>query len=180
MPSFKGRRWKLLGLSVVAIFAFASSAYVYWKISASPSSTLYVTATSPPLELRMELDKTEFQLNETITAHLFLKNIDDKVIKMIFPWVGNRFYFTVKASNGTLIYQSPRGVLQALDKATLDPNEVVQASHEWPKLRNILPNFDTPVGELQSKPVPPDSYMIIGHTEASPTLETPPITLTID
>jgi len=127
----------------------------------------------------MELDKTEFQLNETITAHLFLKNIDDKVIEMIS--MGWQQVLLHRQSVEWHTYLSvSTGVLQALDKATLDPNEVVQASHEWPKLRNILPNFDTPVGELQSKPVPPDSYRIIGYTEASPTLETPPITLTID
>lgn len=170
--------WKLLGLAAVMLVALASSAYAYWRINATPSQTLYVTATSPPLELRMELDKTEFELGENVTVYLSLKNVGDHTINVTFPHIGNKFYITVRDANSTAIYESLRGGFHALWVIPLDPREVINETIVWPQVKQLHETWD-----LKEK-VPPGTYTLTGHSEgnlitATERLVTPPITITI-
>ena len=185
MPTFQGRRRKLLGLSVATILVFASAIYVYWRIHAPSSSTLYVTATSPPLELRMELDKTEFQLNETVAIHLSLKNIGDKTITIIVPslehWVG----FIVKDVNNTVVRNFPSGGAPVLDETTLGPGRQINRTYNWSQIGH----YPDGSGGVLTRSVPPGTYHIIGRTgehlacslgaEDWIDIKTPSITITI-
>ena len=185
MLSFKGRRWKLLGLATVVFVALASSVYAYWRINAS--ATPYVTATSPPLELRMELDKTEYLLNETVAIHLSLKNIGDKTIKMFVPSLQQFVGFVIKDENNTVVLDFPYGGLLAIDDATLEPGGQISRTFDWPQIGHYPDGH----GGVYQDSVPPGTYHIIGRTEPywigsfdafehwTPWIETPPITLTI-
>ena len=187
MPSFKGRRWKLLGLSVVIIFVLASSAYVYWRINAPPSSTLCVTATSPPLELRMELDKTEFQQNETIVVSLFLTNKGSEPVTLAFGYQTDLVGFLVKDENDTEVYVHPHVYLPLTCDIVLEPDEQITSRAGYPTEWNQKGNL---AGKYYGKLVPPGTYKIIGSTvqfgivdqtgPESGRIETPPITVTID
>lgn len=178
------KHWKLLGLTTVIIISFASIAYAYWRNSAS-SPTLYVTATYPPLELRMELEKTEFQQNETIVIHLFLKNIGDETITIVFTYANDLVGFIVKDENDTEVYVHPITFLTAVEKVDLEPGDQITEywwfPTEWDQKGNLAGKYD-------SIPVPPGTYKIIGRTgrfsivgKTSPRgrIETPAIAITI-
>jgi hypothetical protein len=179
------RSWKLWGLAAVVLVALASSGYAYWRSNASPSSSLYVTATKPPIELRMELDKTEFQLNETVAIHLLLKNIGDGTIKIFFPYMNGGLGYVVKDANGVEIFNFPLGGLCAIEEVTLDPGRQVTKALDWSQIGRPS-NGD--FGATYS--VPSGTYYIIGRTELylidsleaeqwTPWIATPSITITI-
>jgi len=184
VSSFKERRWKLFGLSVVIIFVLASSAYIYWRINAPPP-TLCVTATSPPLELRMELDKTEFQLNETVAIHMSLKNIGDDPTT-IFTGNYQQFVgFIVKDINNTVVLDSPYGGLPTIDEATLESGGQINKTFNWSQT-GLYPDGS---GGVVQRSVPHGIYHIIGRTvehlvyslgaEDWIDIKTPSITITI-
>ena len=179
-----GRHWKVLGLATVVFVALASSVYAYWRINAS--ATPYVTAISQPLELRMELDKTEFQRNETIIVHLFLKNIGSETITIAFVYANDDVGFIVKDENDTEVYVHPITFLTGSRHVVLEPGGHI--SGEWwnPTEWNQKGNHP---GKYDSVLVPPGTYKIVGRTgkftiegkTPPPNLriETPPMTITI-
>lgn len=185
MPSFKGRRWKLLGLSVVATFVLAASIYAYWRINAPSPSTLCVTDTLPPLELRMELDKTEFQLNETVAIHISLKNIGDGPITIFTPNYQQFVGFIVKDINNTVVLDFPYSGLPTIDEATLESGGQINKTFNWSQT-GLYPDGS---GGVVERSVPHGIYHIIGRTGEHLTydleaeewidIKTPSITVTI-
>lgn len=184
------RHWKVLGLVLIAVLALASGVYAYWRINAPRSPTLYVTATSPPLELRMELDKAEFGLNETIAIHLFLRNIGERAIKIYFPYINTGGVgFIVEYANGTEVFNFPRGGLASVDEVTLELGGQISKTLNWSQIGRRLVG-DVIVGTYS---VPSGTYYIIGRTEPylidvdiatatppwTPLIQTPPIAITI-
>lgn len=125
------KHWKLLGLTTVILLALASSAYAYWRINTPSSPTLYVKATSPPLELRMELEKTEFQLNETIQMQLYLKNIDEKPVRIAFAYINFIFGFVVKDVNDTRVFLHPRIRWATIKEVILESGGQLNDTLEW-------------------------------------------------
>jgi hypothetical protein len=156
VPSSKGRRWKLLGLSVVTILALASSAYVYWRINAPPSSTLCVTATSPPFEFRMELDKKEFQLSETVAIRMSLKNIDEKPVRIAFSNENFIFGFEVKDENDTRVFLRPVWLRPAIEDVILQPSDQLNETLEWSQ--------EASQGSAYGQSFEVGAYKIIGRT----------------
>jgi hypothetical protein len=184
VPFVKGRRWKLFSLSIVIIFVLAASIYAYWRINAPSPSTLCVTATTPPLELRMELDKTEFQQNETIVVSLFLTNKGNEPVALSFTYFNGHVGFIVKDENDTEVYVHSIMHLCLVDDVVLKPGEQITAPWDDPTEWNQKGNMP---GKYYGILVPPGTYKIIGCTgrvsfvggPESGRIETPPITLTI-
>lgn len=180
------RHWKLLGLAVVILIALSSSAYAYWRVNA-PTPTLHVTATRPPLELRMELEKTEFQLNETVAIHLFLTNIGDKTITIFVPYIEHWVGFIVKDANNTVVLDFPYGGLAAVDETTLEPSGQINRTLYWSQIGHYRDGS----GGVVLRSVPPGTYHITGRTgeylthgleeaeDWAPQIETPSITIAI-
>jgi hypothetical protein len=176
------RSWKVWGLVAVVLTALASSGYAYWT-SNSPSPSLYVTATKPPIEVRMELDKTEFQLNETIVVRLFLRNIGSEAITLVFHYKNFIVGFVVKYENDTRVFEHPSMYLCAIEEVVLEPGDQISAkwwdSMEWDQ-KGLH-------GDYYGRLVPPGTYKIIGQTgyhhikgiESPEKFETPPITIVI-
>ena len=176
MPTFQSRRWKLLGLSAAIILVSASVIYVYWRIHVPSSPILWVTATSPPLELRMELDKTEFQPNETITVNLFLKNIGSETVEIIFHhiWgydVRHVLNFIIKDTNGTIVYRHFGMMRLALYPIVLGRGEQRTEILEWNQ--TLKPGTYKIMGQSMT-------YSIVGRNlPKGHRLETPLMTVTI-
>ena len=178
-----------MGLTTVIVIAMASIVYAYWRINAPSSPTLYVTATYPPLELRMELEKTEFQQGEKVAILLFLKNIGNEPVEIGFPkwsaWRGDTqrhvLNFIVKAENDTTVYIHFRTFYLSVYGFTLESGEQRIETLEWAQTYNQDP--------YSGQPFKLGEYKIIGQTMTygilgkdlpkGHRLETPPITITI-
>jgi len=151
-----GRHWKVLGLTAVILVTLASSAYAYWRINAPSSASLYVTATSPPLELRMELEKTELQLNETIIVRLFLTNIGSEKITIVFNYMNDMVGFIVEDENDTEVFVHPEMFLTAVRKVDLEPGDQISEMLKWSQKGNRPGNYGLSVSA--------GTYKIIGRT----------------
>jgi hypothetical protein len=178
------KRWKLLGIALVGLIASASTVYAYWKITTPSSPTLYVTATSPPLELRMELDKTQFQLGETVIVRLFLKNIASQRVEVSFPhWAGGDdppvrhvLNFVVRDMNDIIVYIRFTSFFLSIYEFILEAGEQKIETLRWTQIYNEEPYSGQSVGT--------GTYKIVGQTVKYDTwprsaLETPPISITI-
>ena len=172
------RRWKVLSIIAVVLLALSSVAYAYLKLTSSSTSPLPTSVfQSYPLELRMELDKTEFQLGELITVRVFLKNISNQTITLYFGM--KLFDLNITDANGTLIYgwSYGKGFPARLIPITLDPYRELAETFVWDQLDN---NGNT---------VEPRAYNVIGFTgrfgfdleweDGSYILMVPSITITI-
>lgn len=150
------RHWKLLGLVAVALLGLASSVYAYWRINTPHSSTPYVTATSPPLELRMELDKTEFQQGETVRIRFYLTNIDENPVRIAFAYRNFIFGFIVKDENNTRVFLHPVIQITALKDVILKTGDQLNETLEWTQEFNQ--------GSASGHPFKTGAYKIIGRT----------------
>jgi hypothetical protein len=171
------RRWKVLSIIAVVLLALSSVAYAYLKLTSSSTSPLPTSVfQSYPLELRMELDKTEFQLGELITVRVFLKNISNKTITVTFAYP-KPFGLNVTDANGTLIYRYAHKSLfpQVIFPVSLEPSKELGQTFVWNQVDN------------DENPVSPGTYNIIGCTGAKffsddvpslSSLTVPPITIT--
>lgn len=180
------RHWKVFSLVSIVFLTSVSGAYAYWRLNAQSSSTPYSTAVSPPLELRLELDKTQFQLGETVMVHISLTNIEDKDITVNIACLG-RYGFLVKDENDTIIHRGGalEGCATSVENLPLPAGSKIERRDEWPQIRNKLP-WDP----VTQKPTlaPPSTYKItartlpfsiLGTDISSHGLETPPLTITI-
>lgn len=183
LKSSMRRHWKLLGLIAIIVIAMASTTYAYWLVNAPSSATLYVTATYPPLELRMELEKTEFQQGEEIPVHLSLRNLNDEQVNITFCEMGHYVDFRVLDKKNTEVFIYYAGALTALDEVILGPYDQIDRTFPWTQISNRP-------GEYDGKQVPAGTYKIIGFTgciiqidleEFIPAFqfETPPMEITI-
>jgi len=169
------RHWKIVGLVLLSVLALASAVYAYWRINTqttlTPSTESYAVALSPPLELRIELDKTEFQLGETVNIRLFLKNISNQTTTVVFPYVDGKLGFNVKDSSDEVIYIRNPGVYPMFANVTLAPGGQISETLDWSQVK------ETP----ERQPVDPGAYKIIGRAGRywSPLLETQPIIIVI-
>lgn len=186
--SFKSdarRRWKLLAITAIVILALVSSSYAHWRITAPSSPALYVTATIPPLELRMELDKREFQQGEEVVVRLSLKNIESEKVDVGFPqWAASNddpgvrhvLNFVVRDANDTIVYIRFELFFQSVVDFSLEPGEQHSEILKWTQTYNQEP--------YAGQPFKTGTYKIIGQTSSydvwpKSRFETPPITITI-
>jgi len=169
----------VVSLGVVSVYGITTLA------SVKPATSVPVRSvvTIPPLELTLELTKTEFEQGEPINGTLSLKNVGNESITITFGSLGSRFYFDVLDENGTHVYTSELICPAAIEHLPLNPNEQITRTDTWGQIRNIWPT------EYYLEQVPKGTYTIIGKSERYsleyPTdslndgLETAPITITI-
>ena len=185
------RHWKLLGLIAVVIIASASTVYAYWKTTTPSTPTLHVTASYPPLELRMQLDKLEFQQGETVNVHLYLKNIGSETITVSFNDMNDQVGFVVKDRSNNEISMHPEVFLPLTWEVELPPGDEIRGDDlfhgtyrpMWDQKSNM------PSNDYYLLQVPAGKYQIIGrtgtvHIEGKPDfqpgrIETTAITITI-
>lgn len=99
--------WKALSLIAIVALALVSVVYAYWKNNTpTASQPATSTTTSYPLELRMDLDKTEFQRGEAIKSRGYLKNISNRTVQIYAK--DGVFNFKITAEDGTIIYLRSR------------------------------------------------------------------------
>jgi hypothetical protein len=188
------RYWKILSLASITILALISGAYAYWRVNTQPSSAPYSIAVFPPLELRLELDKTEFQQGEVVVVRVSLTNIGDKNITLSFPSWGD-IGFHVKDNNGELVDMggpiSPGFLIASVRNLPLPAGSKIERVLNWTQQRTWIddPSLWSPGEEYPQ--VPPGTYKIVARTLTfsiydsngfvahSDELETPQIRITI-
>lgn len=176
---------RLLVLSMIVVLLGVVSVYGIATLVSVKSATpvpVRSVVTSSPLELTLELSKTEFEQGEPINGTLSLRNIGNESITVTFGQLGGRFYFDVFDANGTHVYTSALVCPAAEEHLPLNPNEQITRTDTWNQNYNIWPT------EYYLEQVPKGTYTIIGKSlrySLYPTdslhdgIETPPITITI-
>jgi hypothetical protein len=171
-------------LSAVLLIAFVSSAYAYWKITTPSIPTLYATAIDSPLELRVQLDKNEFELGERITIHFSLKNLKSENTSVVFASMRHYFEFRVLDEKNREVFTTLYwGGATETEAVVLGPNEKLNQEQYWNQVSSVE-------GEYLWKQVPRGIYQIVGFTgymgwigRESPTsatrIEAPPIPITL-
>ena len=185
-------RWRLVGLVLIVALALVSSVYAYWRINSQASTAAHSEATVSPLELRIELDKTQFQLGETVAIRVYLKNISNQTIHVYFPHEDGRLgYYVKNASDIRIMSQGPPGFLQSVGLNMLAPGEAVTENYPGEIFSWLQTESDRDAPPYYVKQVKPGTYKIIGSTGIylvgsldigppwNPPIETPPITITI-
>jgi hypothetical protein len=177
--------WKkvfALGVAVALLGAISVYAVDFFTGKESAASRVMSTLTWGQLELKLELDKTEFEQGEPINITGSLKNIGNTSITIIFSVSGTRVLYEIHDANGTKVQKWPMVFLGALDRFTLEPNEQVSITYTWNQ-NSIISEY-----EFYQKQVPKGTYTIVGKTVTFrigderllyEPLKTPPITITI-
>jgi len=195
---FASRLRKILVATVIIIALLGASAYAYWASLSSPTGPS-VTLTSPPLELSMTLDKTQYSFTENMTISFCLRNISNETVTLTRPdmmeappgsvitaaegvtilpsqnLLTDLYHFGIilYSSNGTVILRDVVGPLKATYDIILQPN----ASLNQTEFDNFGSTLDENGKVVQSAP---GAYGIsavlrMGQFE----LDTPSITFTL-
>lgn len=124
--------WKALSLIVVVSLVSVSGVYAYLRNSVvTAPSPVTSSATSYPLELRMELNKTQFNQGELINPIAYLKNIANRTVQI--DSTGGLFNFEVTDDNGTIIYDWRRDAVIF----TVPVTKILQPGEEFRYNRQI-------------------------------------------
>jgi hypothetical protein len=180
--------WKVLGLALIAILALSTGVYANWRLNTQPASEQYSIAVSPPLELRLGLDKTQFLQNETVVIRLSLRNISNQTITMLFANTNDKIGFTVKDADDRVIFTYPGWVYPLTEEVILKPGDQITQNWrdeaiQWHQVRAVRELLEPPFEE----PVSLGTYKIMGTTgsmgvqgyQLPEKIETPPIIITI-
>jgi len=142
-----GSHWKVSGLILVVTLASISSVYAYWRLSGTQSSSPVSTITWYPVELRVELEKTEFQQEEPIQVDTTLRNIGNVTIEIVFQFY--EFDYNVTDVNNNTVYQwSYDKVVQVIVGFWGEPNETLIEAYGGKILRNWYPFIPAIVCDL--------------------------------
>jgi len=186
LGNFIYTHWKVLCL--IATVSLVSTAYAYYSLSKITSSSAVSTFAVHPLELRTELNKTEFQEGEMISVRISLKNISNRTVIVVFPDTRD-FGFNITDVNGKIVY-SNGGMYAAFFieiEKTLQPNTELYRTLE----QNLKDDIVLVPGN--QVPLPKGTYKLIGLTSifgayyenwestgVQGPLTTPPITITVN
>jgi hypothetical protein len=152
--------------------------------AASVESKVTSTLINGPLELRLELDKTEFVQGEPVNITVSLKNIGNKTITVVYTTFKTRVGVKILYLNGTIANEWGRSPLTATEEVSFAPGEQVSRTYVWDQ-DVVIFEGRTFIGRRQA---PKGTYKIVGTTGTSigvygigplGMLETPPITITI-
>jgi hypothetical protein len=193
---FFAGRFKALLLVLIVAIASVAGAYAYLRslpAQSGPSATI----TSLPLEFSISLDKGTFQLGENFSIQFLLKNVGNQTVTLTkysmggFPYdvVDNElegatvsdylnafhFEFTIKASNGTLLYKIGPGAYAAIYVIRIVPSGYLKQTLYWGSY------YQMDLGNL----FPKGTYQLTAQFNAGMSgsqinLETPSITFIID
>jgi hypothetical protein len=142
-------------LSAVLLIALVSSVYAYWRFTTPSTPSFYVTASYPPLELRVQLDKTEFALGEEVAVHLSLRNLNNRQVNITFSYLGVYVDFKILDKKNTVVFLTWYGGWQpALDEVTLAPQGQLSKILLWDQTSQTK--------EFYGQQVLADTYRIVG------------------
>ncbi len=173
----------MFALSVVTVLVGVLSVYgirTFLLPKAEGPTTSVITF--PPLELKLELNKTEFDFGEPIYLKVTLRNISNETITLNFSFREGRTGFKVFNANGTPFFDTPPFPFPlGPDIFSMEPNQQISRGYAWHQMSNILST------NYYGRQVPDGTYTIIGKTSSPFTvgstvvnsLETPPITIRI-
>jgi hypothetical protein len=173
----------VLGLAVALLGAL--SVYGMNLLAGGRSASVTTsTLTEGPLELKLELDKTEFIQGEPINITVSLKNIENTTISVTYAYFATRVGFKIFYSNGTKAIERGRTPLASTEDVSFAPGEQVNRTFVWNQLVDIIVGR-TYYGEQQASK---GTYQIVGTTGTSievkgmlvwGMLETLPMTISI-
>lgn len=147
--------WKAISLFLVIIGTVVTSVCGYAILSSNHKASSIVSSVEwPPVELIMELNKTEFQLGEPIWVRVALKNIDPNNTIVISFSSAKRFDFNVTSINGTEVYRwsYPKVFTMGVIVVALEPGEEEDLTDMWNQK------------DKQGNQVPKGTYTVTGST----------------
>jgi hypothetical protein len=195
---FASRSRRIIVATAVIIAMLCAGVYGYLT-SLPPPAGPSVTLTSPPLELSMTLDKTQYSFSENMTISFHLRNISNETVTLMRPdmheaplggvitaaegvttypplnLLNGLYHFGIilYSGNGTVILRDVVGPLKATYNIILQPN----ASLNQTEFANFASTMDEN-GRITQRP--PGPYGISGVLRATPfELDTPSITFTL-
>jgi hypothetical protein len=133
-----------LVLILGVILTLVSGVYAYWKNTTLPlSSPVTSTVTSYPVEMRTDLNKTEFRQGEAVTISVSLKNISNRTITLHYPsWLPytNDFSYNITDENGKEVYSTWKdmALLYITRTYTLEPGAEKRGIFGWYQTSNVI------------------------------------------
>jgi hypothetical protein len=140
-------RLRRILISTVVILAVLCAGVYGYLMSLPPPAGPSVTLTSPPIQLSMTLDKTQYSLAENMTISFYLRNISNETVTLTIPSMAMtvpplvtaaqgvtialgehllndlfHFGFTIADNNGTALFQYPGGANMETYDIVLEPN----------------------------------------------------------
>ena len=171
------------GLAVL-ILAIASLVAVFAYLHLNKDTRVRTVTAFPPYELSMELEKTVFNLGESVNVTISVKNIGNETITVVWGHTGT-FDFNVTDANGTFVFSPVHTYVSTAEsiQVSLLSGEVFSAARNWDQTRTIIVG-DQLLG--YGIPVERGVYNIIGRLNLAgidsgryPDVATPPIQITI-
>lgn len=168
-------------LGVISVYGIQTLTPFKPAQSAQPVTSVL---TSPPIELKLELTKTEFEKGEPINVTVSLKNIGNTTINVSFSYRGPKVMFKILAVNDTVLYERGRSILALVEDIALSSGEQIIKTYTWNQTIWIREG-DIIYDEIQA---PRGTYKIVGAVGASISIqgigsmgkpETPPIAIKI-
>lgn len=175
-------------LTVVVALLSAISVYGIHLLAGKGSASVASTLIAEPLELKLELDKTEFEQGEPVNITVSLKNIGNTTIEVSYAYRGSKVMYKVLDMNDTEIYEYGRAILTMVDEISLAPDEQVSHTFTWNQVIWTYIWINGHKMIYSEEQAPRGTYKIVGATAASigvvgvgplGQIETPPITITI-
>jgi len=176
---------KLFALGVVAVLFGAFSVYGMNFLAGRGVSSVTSVLTTGPLELKLELDKTEFERGEPVNITISLKNIGNTTITVTYAYMGTRVGVKILySSNSSLRVERGRTPLTMVEPVAFAPGEQVSRTFVWDQWLDVIVE-STYYGKQQA---PEGTYTVVGTTgtligvagtSVGGMLETPPITIII-
>jgi hypothetical protein len=187
----RSRKAVVAGALLIVVLAVSVCAYL---TSLPPAAGPLVTIDSPPLQLSLQIDKTEYNLGENVTIRFWLKNTSNKTITI--QYANTHLYldrvvftdFIITSLNGTEIYRWSDGhaALEAVYRFSLNPGQEINQTYIWDQTAwNQLrtEEVQVPAGTYYIRAaIPPgsaDSMFGVTGSAHGIRLETPSITFLI-
>jgi hypothetical protein len=132
----RSRKAVIAGALLIAVLAMSVYAYL---ASLPPAAGPLVTIASQPLQLSLQIDKTEYTIGENITIRFWLKNTSNKTITITYSdayYYDGRFMafdFIITSVNGSEIYSygDTHGAEAAVTPFTLDAGQEINQTVLW-------------------------------------------------
>ena len=174
--------WKVLFSIASVVLVLSAGLYLDWRLNV-PKPPAVSAITSYPLELKIELAKTEYDQGELIEIQVFLKNISNRTTQLTV-W-GPIFDFNLSAANGAVVYQWSRNYLWVEPNVqVLKPSAELNYTQRSEIFEEATANYVPIRLHKGAYNVTEFTVLTIAYLEpwkslGERVLETPPITITI-
>ena len=177
VKSFSPNSVSLRAVLLVLVIVAASVSAVFAYLHLSKDTRVRTVTVFPPYELSMELEKTVFNLGESVNVTISVKNIGNETITVVWG-SSSRFDFNVTDANETFVYRFTwvRFFTGAEKRVNLLPGEEFSEIMKWDQTRVTVEGDKVLEYGI---PVERGIYSIVGMLDTEPYLVTPPIQVTI-